>query len=187
MKRDEDWYNTEQSLELQKTVDSVKHLAGLFLDLGVWQGWSTIIIANIIEPKIVTAVDWWRGNIIEDPNHVTVQILKERDVYSEFLENIKTDTSGNVEVVKGDIIEYLERLEQKVAFAHIDASHEYESVDKTIKLLLPQIVTGGTICGDDFKNANAGRIDLRGGVERAVRENLPDFEQIDNFWRWRKQ
>ena len=71
-----------------------------------------------------------------------------------------------------------------VKFIHIDASHEYESVYKTIELILPKMVKGGIICGDDFKSANIYRVDLNGGVERAVRELLPNFENIDNLWFW---
>src|SRR5205814_6573412 len=43
------------------------------------------------------------------------------------------------------------------------------------------------ICGDDLETAHAGREDLQGGVERAVRELLPGFAAIDNFWYWQKQ
>ena len=44
------------------------------------------------------------------------------------------------------------------------------------------MVKGGIICGDDFLNANINSADLHGGVERAVRELLPNFKNIDNLW-----
>lgn len=44
------------------------------------------------------------------------------------------------------------------------------------------MISGGIICGDDFKSANMSRVDLNGGVERAVREGLPNFKNIDNLW-----
>jgi hypothetical protein len=44
------------------------------------------------------------------------------------------------------------------------------------------MVKGGVICGDDLLTAHIGRHDLHGGVERAVRELLPNFKSIDNLW-----
>jgi hypothetical protein len=77
-------------------------------------------------------------------------------------------------------------FDHPVKFCHIDASHDYNSVHRTIAALLPKLVPGGILCGDDFESAHAGRHDLGGGVERAVRELLPGFEVSGNFWWWAK-
>jgi hypothetical protein len=47
-----------------------------------------------------------------------------------------------------------------------------------------RIVKNGIICGDDFINAHAGREDLQGGVERAVKETLQGYKTIGNLWYW---
>ena len=49
------------------------------------------------------------------------------------------------------------------------------------------MVKGGIMCGDDFVGASIYRVDLHGGVERAVRELLPDCKSIDNLWFWVKE
>jgi hypothetical protein len=84
--------------------------------------------------------------------------------------------------VKEDCIEWLKKYEGLIKFIHIDASHEYESVFETIKLVLPKMVKGGIICGDDYQTASINRHDLHGGVERAVKEALPNHNNIDNLW-----
>jgi hypothetical protein len=91
-------------------------------------------------------------------------------------------TQKNYRVVKKDCIEWLKTWDNPIKFIHIDASHEYESVFETIKLALPHMVKGGIICGDDYQSANASRTDLHGGVERAVRELLPEHKNIYNLW-----
>ena len=73
-----------------------------------------------------------------------------------------------------------------IKLCHIDASHDYESVKKTIEMIMPHIVKGGVICGDDIIAANKNRTDLEGGVERAVIETLPGHKIDRNCWWWIK-
>ena len=114
--------------------------------------------------------------------HITEIILKERNVYDIFVNNMNNHTLKNYTIVKKDCIEWLNNFEETIKFIHIDASHEYESVYKTIKLVMPKLVKGGIICGDDFLNAGIHRLDLHGGVERAVKELLPNYKNIGNLW-----
>lgn len=91
-------------------------------------------------------------------------------------------TKQNYTVVKRDCLEWLREFNDPVKFIHIDASHDYSSVAETIRLVLPNMVKGGVICGDDFIYSNS--IELDGGVPRAVNELLPGFASKDNFWYW---
>lgn len=117
---------------------------------------------------------------------MTEIILEQRDVYNIFKNNMDTLTKCNYEIIKKDCIEWLKTYDKPIKFCHIDASHEYDSVYKTIELLLSKMTKGGIICGDDFLSSNMSRTDLNGGVERAVRELLPDFKNINNLWFWYK-
>jgi hypothetical protein len=182
----EGWYSDEQIEQLSKVAVSVKSLQGLFIELGCWEGKSTVTIANTIYPVTLHAVDTWLGNINEDPKHVTVKILKKRDVYATFRQNMQTDTKGNVGIHKMDCFDYLRSVTGPIAFCHIDASHNFEDVHHTIALCLPHMVEGGVLCGDDYVSAHKGRKDLNGGVERAVIELLPGHCVTGNFWSWRK-
>ena len=88
--------------------------------------------------------------------------------------------------MRADCHEFLKTWRGPIKFAHIDASNDYISVKRTLEALLPWMVPGGLLCGDDILTASAGRQDLNGGVERAVRETLPGWQQVHNLWMWRK-
>jgi len=182
----ENWYSSSQLVNLTKLYDNVKNLKGNIIEIGCWEGKSTIALANSCYPEVLLCNDTWLGNVAESgvtgEMHLTELILKERDVYSIFINNMIISTKQNYKIIKCDCIEWLKTYDEPIKFIHIDASHEYESVFKTIKLALPKMVEGGIICGDDFLSANLGRTDLHGGVERAVRELLPNFKNIDNLW-----
>jgi hypothetical protein len=48
--------------------------------------------------------------------------------------------------------------------------------------VLPRLVEGGILFGHDYENANIGRADLQGGVQRAVQELLPRHAARGNNW-----
>lgn len=154
------------------------------MEIGCWEGKSTIEIANAFYPEIIQAVDSWKGNVDENPDHVTVRMLKEHDILGRFKHNIETGTKRNVWINEMDCYLFLDKFQEPIKFCHIDASHDYDSVSKTIKILLPKIVEGAVLCGDDIETANERRYDLGGGVERAVKELLPGYVQRGNFWHW---
>jgi len=88
----------------------------------------------------------------------------------------------NYKVVKIDCLEWLKIYNKPIKFCHIDASHDYESVYRTIRLLLPNVVRGSILCGDDFIYSDSPS--LHGGVKRAVSELLPNFKSNGNLWYW---
>ena len=182
----EDWYSQDQIKNLVNLVKKVKDLDGEIIEIGCWEGKSTIALANNCFPETLICNDNWLGNtqesLITGVTHVTEQILKVRDVYSIFINNMDIYTKQNYKVVKEDCIEWLKRFDGKIKFIHIDASHEYESVYETIKLVLPKMVKGAVLCGDDYLNSNISCVALHGGVERAVKEALPKHHNIDNLW-----
>ena len=182
----ENWYSDSQCNDLISLLNNVKHLNGNIIEIGCWEGKSTTNLAINCYPEILICNDTWLGNINESivtgNTHITELICKERDVYSIFINNMNTLTKQNYTVVKKDCIEWLNNYNESIKFIHIDASHEYESVFQTIQLVLPNMVKGGIICGDDFLSANINKHELHGGVERAVRELLPNFKNIKNLW-----
>jgi predicted O-methyltransferase YrrM len=186
----EEWYTDNQLNDLCGLFPRVTNLQGSVIEVGCWEGRSTYRLAVACYPETLICNDTWLGNVQESlvtgHEHVTEQIIKTRDVYSIFINNMNSLTQGNYSVVKKDCLEWLSSYTDPIKFIHIDASHEYESVVKTIQLALPHLVSGGIICGDDFLSAHAGRTDLHGGVERAVREVLPGFQTMYNLWYWVK-
>ena len=101
-----------------------------------------------------------------------------------FQRNVRNFTAGNVVAIRSDIHQFLTGYQGRMRFVHIDASHDYASVRRTLTGVLPHLVPGGIVCGDDILSASLQRADLDGGVERAVRESLPGFQTSGNFWWW---
>lgn len=171
---------------LSQRAKEALNIDGIFVEIGCWKGKSGTAIANTINPKKLYCVDTWKGNIdegnITGKIHPTVKEAENNDIFLQFKNNIEKYTEGNVIPIRKDCFKYLEELNEKVAFCHIDASHDYPSVKKTIEMLLPHTKKGTILCGDDFKSANIKRKDLLGGVEKAVRECLPNFNHDRNFW-----
>ncbi|MDQ6867047.1 MAG: class I SAM-dependent methyltransferase [Pseudomonadota bacterium] len=182
----EKWSSPELLLCLSDLCRSVRRLSGAVIEIGCWEGRSTVVLAHACHPETLLAIDTWRGNLDEHPNHSTVAIVATRDVFQQFLRNIVALTAGNVEPIREDCHAFLQRWQQPVRFAYVDASHDYLSVKRTIEALLPRLVPGGILCGDDILTATCGRADLYGGVERAVRELLPGFATAFNLWWWRQ-
>jgi len=184
----ENWYPTKQLIELKSLIPLVRELEGDCIEIGCWEGRSAHTLANELYPDTLICNDTWKGNVVESKlqgsENISERIAKTRDVFAVFKNNMDVLTKGNYTVVREDCLEWLKTIERPVKFCHIDASHDYKSVFDTIQLLLPHVVKGGILCGDDFENACMSRHDLQGGVERAVREALPNFKQKGNLWYW---
>ena len=66
---------------------------------------------------------------------------------------------------------------ESVTFAYIDAAHDYESVKRDIAAWLPKIKSGGILAGHDAQSP---------GVQKAVKELLPNAEFYLPVWMYRK-
>jgi hypothetical protein len=68
-----------------------------------------------------------------------------------------------------------------LAWVHIDARHDYESVVADINAWAPKVQPGGWLSGDDYQ------ADWWPGVVRAVGETLPEAGPWESMqWRWIK-
>jgi beta-1,4-mannosyl-glycoprotein beta-1,4-N-acetylglucosaminyltransferase len=181
----ERWTPSIQVRRLTWTYNSrASGLRGATIEIGSWEGFTTVALANTAYPDLVIAVDHWAGSADEHVDHPTVVFARERDVFAQFQQNVEVLTHGNVQPVRQNLDEFWRQWKGPIKFAYIDASHDYLSVKRDIQAVQRWLVPGGTICGDDIQSANGGRQDLQGGVERAVRELCPGFEQLDNLWIW---
>jgi predicted O-methyltransferase YrrM len=180
----EDWYSDDQARFLAVLGRFVLPLEGAVVEFGSWEGKSTCALANAVSPDVVIAVDTWQGNTDESPDHESVGIARERDVHETFIANIASLTKGNVMPVVQDCHEFMRDFSEPVKLCHIDACHDYQSVKRSIERVLPLVVSGGVLCGDDIVFANSSRADLDGGVERAVSESLPGYKSSGNLWYW---
>ena len=102
----EDWYSDSQCNELIKLVKLVENIEGEIIEIGCWEGKSTINIANTCYPQKLICNDTWLGNVEESKitgiKHITEIILQERDVLNIFIQNMDLLTKGNYKIVKRD-------------------------------------------------------------------------------------
>lgn len=166
----ETWYSDAQCEKVAEIARTAPE--GCIVEIGSWEGFSSAKIANAVAPRILYCIDHWLGNIEEDENHPSVQAARERDVFATFMQNMRDLTNGNVIPIK---MRWQDAwpiffVYEPIAFIHIDAAHDYDSVYNTIAAIWPQLVSGGIMCGDDFQTASISRTDLHGGVEGAVRD-----------------
>lgn len=178
----EQWYAESELKLLGEAVAKTRELPGQIVEIGCWEGRSTAVIANGCFPERVVAIDSWEGCTAQGPDHETVRIARERDVFAIFEANMRALTNGNVSPLRGDAFEFLRQTTEPIKFCHIDASHDYPSVRETLELLLPRLTPGAVLFGHDYQSAHAGRDDLQGGVQRAVREVLRNHTSVGNTW-----
>jgi predicted O-methyltransferase YrrM len=178
----EQWYLETELAMLEAATRFVKPLPGAVIEIGCWEGRSAAVIANACYPEVLIAVDTWEGSLSEHPEHDTVRLARARDVFAVFRANMQHLTRGNFECHRLEANTFLKGWKAPIKFCHIDAAHDYDSVRETIELLLPRLIPGEVLFGHDYQSANAGRDDLNGGVERAVRATLPGWVTRGNNW-----
>ena len=82
------WYDDSQIINLVDLVKKTPDISGDVIEIGCWEGKSTISIANACYPDTLICNDTWLGNVQESIvtglEHPTETILKTRDVYDIF-------------------------------------------------------------------------------------------------------
>ena len=155
----QDWYDPEQARYVGEMARAAPQ-GGELVEIGCWEGRSTAVIAPAVAPRALHCVDHWRGN--EDEGDAeSVGLAQERDVFGTFERNMSLLTLGNIEVWRGSWQEWVKVWDKPIAFLHLDASHDYDSVYNCLQAVKPLLVPGALLCGDD------GYAD---GVYRAVRD-----------------
>ena len=139
----EEWFGEASQAVLAGLCESVKYLDGAIIEVGCWEGRSTCALANAAYPEPVHAVDTWHGS----PGEISADLAAVRDVHARFLANVEALTQGNVIPHRVGWRDF--EWPARVKLVHIDATHEYDEVAENIAAVLPYMVPGGVICGDD--------------------------------------
>ncbi len=182
----EAWYDPDQLAIVGHLAQSAPR-EGAVVEIGCWEGRSTACIAQSVAPREVIAVDHWRGN--EDELAAKggegaqpyvdfgVDAAKERDVYATFKRNMELLTPGNVDAYKTDWRDWKMMWGEPIAFLHLDAAHDYQSVYDCLMAVKPYLVPGAVLCGDDYYGD---------GVHRAVNDALGAGVQdiSGRLWVW---
>ncbi len=168
----EQWFGPASCEVLGNLYRSVKDLNGAVIEVGCWEGRSTCALANAAHPEVIHAVDTWEGS----PGEISAVLASERDVFAQFTRNIGAFTYGNVQPHRMGWRDFFDGYPSRVKLIHIDATHEYQEVAENIEAVLPLMVPGGVICGDDAHHPP---------IVRAVLDTLGDAQVDASLWIWR--
>ncbi len=170
---------------------AARYRSGLFVEVGVAYGCSLSFLASVADPAVrLLGVDLWQtfqGQDNLDPELFALARSHRSpiDACRSFLD---ATGAARAELVQGLSFDVPKWLDVQADFVFVDACHDYEPVRDDVRAWLPRLKPGGTIAGHDI-NAHYP------GVERAVRELLPDAEirppgptanGWGGVWVWRK-
>lgn len=165
----EEWFSAPSCQTLAGLARSVADIDGRIIEVGSWEGRSTITLANAIRPRPVHAVDTWEGS----PAEISADIAATRDVFAQFRANVEQFTRGNVVIHRMGWRDYVRQSSGPVALLFIDAEHTYREVYDNIEAFLPLMSPGGVICGDDAHHPP---------VLTAAMEWFPDLHRQASLW-----
>lgn len=141
-------------------------------EVGVWFGRSVIYLAQACKRAgkrvKIYAVDTFKG---ED---AAIVARHGGSIKAAFLANVKRcGVEDLIEVVESDSAAAAALVPDGLAFAFIDAAHDYESVKRDLAAWIPKVRLGGMIAGHDSQHEP---------VMRAVIEALPNAKQAGWIW-----
>jgi predicted O-methyltransferase YrrM len=152
----------EQKNGLLELISYSKRIGDIsMVEIGCWEGESTIMFANAPHIKRVIAIDPF---VVYDCGTVMVKEKRIRDAESRFYRKIK----GN------NVIQHLKKSStdaipdvDMVDLVYIDGAHTYGAVKSDITNWSKKVRVGGIISGHDF-------CDEFSGVKKAVGEYLQE-------------
>jgi predicted O-methyltransferase YrrM len=178
----ENWFAKPKRLRLHDAMLRVPKTNGAIVEVGSWEGRSTIDIARFFPEDSIHVIDHWLGDSVE-ANAKNTALAASRDVYSDFIENVKE--AGVYDRLIVHRMGWREALDPSrwldpISFIFIDAEHTYHEVKDNILRVLPLMVSGGIIAGDDYTTKE---------VEQATKDTLGEVKVCKgpgrSIWRWR--
>ncbi len=172
----ENWYSGAQALYVGQIARQAPE--GAIVEIGCWEGRSSIVLASLINPRVLHCVDHWQGNVDEDADHESAGIARERDVLETFIANMERCAPQNWTEYKQDWQTWVTCWKpngRSIAFLHLDASHDRASVRDCLTAIKPFLVEGAILCGDDAYDKR---------VIAGVRDVFPDAEVLgERLWK----
>jgi hypothetical protein len=150
----EPWFTEEVYSALSDIVTFIPDGDGSYIEIGCFEGKSTVAIANLIYPETLEAVDPW---VPVDYAFNEKRIYAERDIESHFRHNVKIGTKKNVSINKMGWQEFFSDWNSEIKFLYLDGPHSYPDVTRQLGTIYPFIMNGGVICGDDYNDSHVKR------------------------------
>lgn len=149
------WMYDEELLWLYEQAQ----LADTIIEVGVWQGKSTLALA-MGTPGIVYAIDHWHGSLEEQATHHAVMQTERgrRDVFVAAMQNLHpVIDSGNCIPLPMSSEQAALLLAPRLRelgganMIFLDGGHDYKSLCQNITTFRELLAPGGLFCGHDYK------------------------------------
>ena len=140
------WTTLEELEFLYRTARSLKNL-GVIVEIGSWQGRSTVCIAQGSKQgkhAQVYAIDSFTGSIENQRPGLKVWTL------DDFKNNLaKAGVADIVTTIVGTSEDAAKNWNKPIEFLFIDGDHEYAAVEKDFLLYSPHLIDGGIVAFHD--------------------------------------
>jgi hypothetical protein len=163
---------------VETRIDLLKFLPNniRIAELGVHQGNFSKEILDIVRPKELYLVDYFKGCVMSGDkdgyNETTVNLEEQYKALKILYRN-----KGNVKIVKSSTKEFLESLPNFYLDAiYIDANHSYHAVSEDLDLSIQKVKQKGYILGHDYTELYGS-----GGTIVAVNEFVQKNNLILNY------
>ncbi|MCK9544738.1 MAG: class I SAM-dependent methyltransferase [Novosphingobium sp.] len=138
------------------------------IEIGSYQGESTLIFNKNFKDSKIFAVDMWEPNY--DHREININTYNMLDIENNF--NVLTKNIDNIIKIKMSSVDFSKLIADKsIDFIYIDANHLYNYVNDDILYWKNKVKNGGFISGHDYNNFN------KDDVVKAVNEHF-DINKI---------
>ena len=137
----DDWFSNNYTIWENLVVNKISHIN--YLEIGSFEGRSTVFIGELKNTNSITAIDTWEGS----DEHNTISFIK---VFKNFKKNIKVLNISNINYFKTTSDNFFKNNKNVYNLIYIDGSHKYNQVKKDFVNSLNCIEKNGYIICDDF-------------------------------------
>lgn len=139
---DHDWFsnNINNLSHLHNNLPILKNPDLNILELGAFEGRSTVYMAMKYPQAHITTVDTWRGGVDHDPNNPEINFAKAKSNFYHNIQSFETRISVMEQTTEAALIELM-AAKERFDFVYVDASH-------TAKDVLQDLVMSFTLLND---------------------------------------
>jgi len=156
--------------ELNKLCDLIKregNPVSNMIEIGSYQGESTIIFQKNFPNSKIFAVDFWLNNY--DEREVNINSFNMMDVENNF--DVLTKSYSNIIKIKMSSSDFSNIIaDNSIDFIYIDGDHSYKGITNDLINWKNKIKKGGYIGGHDYNDI---QIDT---IIKAILENFPNYK-----------
>ena len=156
------WLSYSEAIALYESARSLKAESPIVVEIGSWQGKSSVVLARAIKVKrqsVLYCVDPFNAtnNGVQDPTFVQRTRRMDRSLLDTFVKNMRTNGVYDViRILHGMSHDFAGSFAEKIDLLYIDGNHEYDAVRRDYEEWAPHLKRGGIIAFHDVVRSESG-------------------------------